>query len=113
MLLVSLWLNILVLVPVCLGLASGASWAVSAWGEQTPARGILLSIYLAILIGSAVLLQIGSSVLAAPMLAMQLLYKVTTPFTVRSFRNPVVLSNLGIAGVHTITLFTLAPDLPI
>lgn len=107
MLLVSLCLNILVLIPVCWGLASRAKWADAAWGEQTPARGILLSIYLAILIGSVALLLIRSPMLATPLLAIQVLYKVTTPLTVRSFRNPVVLSNLGIAAIHTGTLYSI------
>lgn len=104
MVLVSLWLNILILIPVCWGLAIEAKWADAAWGEKTPARGILLSIYLAIFIASVLILLIGSPTLAAPLLAVQVFYKVTTPITVRSLRNPVVLSNLGIAAIHTITL---------
>lgn len=112
MLPVSLWLNILVLVPVCFGLALDAQWACKAWGRANPARGILLSIYLAILILSVVLLVVKSPVLAAPLLGMQVLYKVTTPFSVGTMRNPVVLSNLGIACVHIATLVTIWPLLP-
>lgn len=113
MLPVSLWLNILVLVPVCFGLALDAQWACEAWGRANPARGILLSIYLAILILSVVLLVVKSPALAAPLLGMQVLYKVTTPFSVGTMRNPVVLSNLGIACVHIATLVTIWPLLPL
>lgn len=113
MLTVSLWLNVLVLIPVCLGLVTDAQWANGAWGERTPARGIMLSIYFAILLGSGALLVLQSPVLAAPILAAQVAYKITTPLTVRTLRNPVVLSNLAIAAVHCVTLVIIAPQLPL
>lgn len=34
----------------------------------------------------------------------QILYKLTTPVTVGTLQNPVVVSNLGIAIFHTLTL---------
>jgi hypothetical protein len=43
-------------------------------------------------------------VLVAPLLLVQVIYKFTTPFTVGSFTNPVVLSNLAIATLHLMTL---------
>jgi hypothetical protein len=104
----SLTLNIIVLVPVCAGLLRDAGWAREAYGARTPARGILLSIYGAILVVSAVLLARGASDQVAPLLWTQVLYKLTTPLTVRSIRNPVVLSNLGIAAVHLATLASLS-----
>jgi hypothetical protein len=99
MLYVSLLLNVAVLIPVCLGLARGARWADEAWGPPSPARGILLSIYAAILILSVLLLLLGQ-----PLLAVQILYKLMAPFIVRDWRNPVILSNLAIAAVHCVTL---------
>ena len=48
MVVLSLIINVVVLVPVCAGLLMDASWTASAYGEGTPARAILLSIYLAI-----------------------------------------------------------------
>jgi hypothetical protein len=42
--------------------------------------------------------------LVAPLLLVQILYKLTTPFTVGSFTNPVVISNLLVAVLHLITL---------
>ena len=49
----SLLLNILVLIPVCTSLLLKLNWVNDSFGIESPARGILLSIYLAILIFSA------------------------------------------------------------
>lgn len=125
MLLLSLLLNIAVLIPVVAVLALSARRADGGparypWGEQTPARDILLAIYIAILLVSITLLvavaTVGPSVAiesaAAALFVVQIIYKVLTAVTVRdALRNPVVLSNLGIAAVHTITVVTLAPVL--
>ncbi len=97
----ALILNVVVLVPVCFGLLTSAGWTAPAYGPAAPARGILLSIYLAILGGSAALLMVDRSEMAVALLAVQVVYKVTTPFTVGSLRNPVVVSNLLIAAFHT------------
>lgn len=101
----SLALNIVVLVPVCYSLLSGAGWTVSAYGPASPARGILLSIYLAILLCSVALIFKSVPAMVATLLAVQILYKITTPFTVGNFANPVVVSNLAIAAFHSITLW--------
>ena len=113
MIFVSLALNLLVLAPVCASLLLNAPWTQSAYGGSTPARGILLSIYLAILIVSAGLiagLLISPSPrfisMAIALFVVQIIYKVTTPMTVGSMRNPVVLSNLAIALVHAVTVGT-------
>ena len=37
----------------------------------------------------------------------QILYKLTTPVTVGTLQNPVVISNLGIAMFHTVTLVVI------
>ncbi len=103
----SLALNIAVLVPVCFGLLTNASGSVAAFGPATPARGILLSVYLAILICSAGLLFKPVPAMVAALLLVQVIYKVTTPFTVGSFTHPVVMSNLGIAAFHCITLWSI------
>jgi len=100
----SLCLNIAVLIPVCIGLLRDAGWARAAYGAHAPARGILLSVYGAILVVSAVLLVRGQAAQALPLLWTQVVYKVTTPFSVGTLRNPVVLSNLGIAAFHLATL---------
>ena len=103
----SLALNIAVLVPVCYGLLITASGSILAFGPSTPARGILLSVYMAILICSAGLLFWPVPAMVAALLLVQVIYKVTTPFTVGSFTHPVVMSNLGIAAFHCITLWSI------
>jgi uncharacterized membrane protein (DUF441 family) len=108
MLVLSLILNIAVLVPVSTGLLLDASWVVAGYGDRSPARGILLSIYLAILAVSAWLLVERSPELVAPLLLVQVVYKVTTPATVGSLANPVVISNLLVAAVHLVTLALIA-----
>lgn len=104
MIALSLALNIAVLVPVCVGLISNANWARDCFGDRTPARGILLSVYIAIGLISLMLLVVNEPKLVAALLLVQVVCKVSTPFTVGKITNPVVVSNLGIAAFHTITL---------
>lgn len=125
MLVVSLLLNIVVLILVVAVLVLGTRRGVDArarfpWGERTPARDILLAIYIAILLVSTALLlaiaTLGPTVpiesAAAALFVVQIIYKVITAVIVHNaLRNPVVLSNLGIAVVHAITVATLAPVL--
>ncbi len=103
----SLALNIFVLVPVCWGLINKAGWTLLAYGEDTAARGILLSVYLAILLCSAGLVFKPIPMMVAALLLVQIIYKFTTPFTVGSVNHPVVISNLGIAAFHCITLWSI------
>ncbi len=104
MILLSLLINVAVLVPVSAGLLADASWVADGYGAPSPARGILLSIYGAILAVSAWLLFVRNPMLVAPLLLVQVVYKLTTPITVGSLANPVVISNLVIAAVHLVTL---------
>lgn len=103
----SMLLNLAVLVPVCASLLLSAPWTVAAYGPPSPARGILLSIYLAIGLLSALLLLRPVPAAVAALLAIQILYKITTPITTGSISNPVVISNLLIAAVHAATLIVL------
>lgn len=100
----SLGLNIAVLIPVCAGLLGNAAWTLSAYGEPSPARGILLSVYLAILVASVGLLFKPVPAAVAALLIVQIVYKVSTPITVGTLDNPVVLSNLAIAAFHLLTV---------
>ncbi len=109
----SLLLNILVLVPVCLFVMLGGRRTTRVFGEATHARAILLALYLTILAASVALLWIDRPDALATLLAMQVLYKVLTPFTVGTVRHPVVISNLLIAAFHAVTLSTLWADLGI
>ena len=103
----SLILNIAVLVPVCVGLITDANWCQFGYGEMTTARGILLSIYLSILLVSCLFLVFRNPSSVAALLLVQILYKLTTPVTVGTLQNPVVISNLGIAIFHTVTLVVI------
>ena len=107
MMVLSLLINVAVLLPVCAGLLTDASWTTSAYGEGTPARAILLSIYLAIGLVSVLLLVHREPKAVAALLLVQVLYKLITPLTVGTLANPVVVSNLVIAGFHTATLMCL------
>jgi hypothetical protein len=107
MIFASLGLNIIVLVPVCLGLFNKADWTLAAYGPEAPARSILLSVYLAILICSAGLMVKPVPAMVAALLLVQIIYKLTTPFTVGSFDNPVVISNLAISFFHGLTLWVI------
>ena len=97
MITLSLLLNIAVLVPVCGGLLTNAKWAVDVYGDATPARGILLSVYIAIGSISLLLLVLHDPKPTAALLLVQVIYKVLTPLTVGRLTNPVVISNLCIA----------------
>lgn len=109
MITLSLLLNIVVLVPVCLGLLRDAAWAREAYGVRTQARGILLSVYLAIAAVSFILIFAEMPQAAGALLIVQIIYKVTTPLTVGTLKNPVVVSNLLIAAFHSVTLFVESP----
>ena len=99
--------NILVLIPVCSGLLIDAEWARLSYGVFSPARGILLSIYVSILIASIILYFKMDVKYFASLLFIQIVYKLTTPFTVGTTTNPIVISNLFIALFHSFTLFTI------
>jgi hypothetical protein len=108
---ISLITNVVVLIPVCLSLLLDAPWVPNGWGEFSPARGILLSIYGAILLVSLGLLWRAEPVAVAALLLVQVIYKITTPFTVGSFDNPVVISNLVVAALHALTLSLIVREL--
>lgn len=107
MIVISLLVNILVLVPVCSGLITDADWTEEAYGPATPARSILLSIYLTIALSSAALLVLRDPKFIAALLMVQVIYKLTTPFTVGTVANPVVVSNIAISVLHVVTLVVI------
>ena len=106
---VSLIVNVAVLVPVLWGLLTASPGSEAAFGADTPARRILISVYLAIAAISAVLLAAPAgwrTVLVPGLLLLQVIYKVVTvPMLGPS--HPVALANLAIAAIHALTLWTL------
>ncbi len=103
----SLVLNIIVLIPVCSGILLKANWAVDSYGIETPARGILLSIYLAILIFSALLLFKFDPHLVMALLSVQIIYKLLSPMMVGTLMNPVIISNIFIALFHSYSVWKI------
>jgi hypothetical protein len=103
----SLALNVALLVPVVGSLLIDAAWVSSAYGPRTGARGIVLAVYVAILVASVSLLLHPEPAAITALLGVQVSYKLLTPITVGTLRNPVVLSNLGIAAVHLLSLRAL------
>jgi hypothetical protein len=104
---ISLGLNILVLIPVCSGILLKANWAVDSYGIESAALGILLSIYLAILIFSVLLLFKFDSKFVMALLSIQILYKLLSPIMVGTITNPVIISNLFIALFHAYSVWKI------
>jgi hypothetical protein len=107
MIYISLALNILVLIPIVALMALKSPLVDTAWGEFTAARGILMSVYISILAVSVALIFKPVPSLVAALLLVQVIYKLTTPFTVGLISNPVVISNLAISALHIATLATI------
>jgi hypothetical protein len=107
MIYLSLGLNILVLIPIVVLMAINSPFVDEAWGEFTAARGILMSIYLSILVVSVFLVFKPVPSFVAALLIVQVVYKLTTPFTVGTVSNPIVISNLAISIFHMATLATI------
>lgn len=103
----SLILNIAVLIPVCFFMLTNNLRMAKTMGEFTPARGILLSMYTTILLASILLLLFLDSTLAFALFFMQIVYKLLSPFTVKTIKNPVVISNIFIAIFHLVTIYTM------
>ena len=107
MILASLFLNIIVLVPVCFALIINAEKVQRTAGTFTPARGVLLAMYLTILVASLILLFVNEPKLVFSLLVMQIMYKFISPFTVKTLNNPIVISNLLIAAFHLFTVYVM------
>ena len=113
---ISLVVNVVVLITVCIVLIafSSSEPVIYAWGPSTSGRGILLSVYFAILFVSILLLGLHvycsnrSAIehMVVALLTTQILYKITTPATAGP-SNPVAISNLAISILHAVTLSLL------
>ena len=100
----SLILNIVVLLPLCVGFLNNAEWVQASYGDSSPARSILLAVYLAILISSFVFLFYTDTRMVIVLLALQVTYKFVSALTVGSLTHPVVISNIAIAVFHTVVI---------
>lgn len=79
------------------------------FGDSTPARQILSSLYMAIAVASFVALIVPqySIAIALVLFPIQILYKLSTLVTVSSKNNPVIWCNFGISIVHAASLYTI------
>jgi hypothetical protein len=80
---------------------------VKTMGEFTPARGILLALYMTILLVSVLLVVCFYAKLAFALFFVQIVYKLLSPFTVKTLKHPFVISNLFIAIFHLVTIYTM------
>lgn len=107
MILTSLWINILVLIPVCTGLLLNHTSMLTVFGQKTTARQILLCIYLTIL-GASIALLTSKSLpfeFVQALLCMQIGYKLLSVVFISDRKTPVLWFNLVIAIFHVVTLF--------
>lgn len=107
----SLVLNIVVLIPVCLGIMLDAHWVLYGWGIRQPSLEILVSIYVTILLASVYLLIQQDHKYIFGLLALQVIYKLLTVVFVGNWHNPVMVSNFIIAIVHSVSLVSLYKEL--
>lgn len=103
----SLILNIAVLIPVCYFMLTNNFRMVKTMGEFTPSRGILFAIYTTILLASILLIFYTDVKLAFALFFIQIVYKLLSPFTVKTLRHPFVISNIFIAIFHLVTIYTM------
>lgn len=107
MLSLSLLLNIVVLIPICYLMITNNFRMVKTLGEFNPARGILLAMYTSILIASVYLLFAPDKKYIIALLSIQIVYKLLTPFTVKTIKHPFVISNILIALFHVLTIYNV------
>lgn len=108
---VSLVINIVVagFWGIVLGFFPRARFRDWPYGADTPGTRILSSLYLTIVLFSLYALIVPSwmSPVCIFIFGFQIVYKVLAAITVRDFKNPVVLSNLLIVLIHSISLWVI------
>ena len=110
----SLVANLAILVPVCSSLARATRQPSSeitkrmnyVYGIDTNARRILTCMYTSLGIASGAILVFPQNLemYAPAVLGFQILYKLQTA-AVLPLNNPVLIANLGVSCLHTITLY--------
>jgi hypothetical protein len=81
----------------------------AVFGSDSPGIRILASLYSAIAIVSifAIISPTYIVSIACMLFPLQIIYKILSVFSVNDLRNPVVISNIGIAFFHGISLYIL------
>ena len=103
----SLLINILILVPICIGLYCDRPDFVRVFGVDTTARQIVMCIYLAILLVSTTILVSPQkfSTFLLPLLCMQIIYKLASVVFIKDKTTPVLWFNLAVAIFHSATVY--------
>ncbi len=104
MILASLITNVAVLIPVCGGLLLDASWVADVyWFPQRRERHPPVSVRRTTRCLDGPTVQAGADA-RRTVAAVSRVYRLTTPFIVGSFTNPVVISNIVSSAMHLTTL---------
>lgn len=100
-------INVLILVPICWGLARGAKEMDVVFGASSTARQILLCMYFTLILFSLYLLYDSDRAVgwAPPILGFQIIYKVLSLFLIEDKTVPVYWFNLGVAIFHSFTIY--------
>lgn len=83
------------------------------FGKDSPGLRILSSVYLAIAAVSlyAIILPETATSIALVLFPLQIVYKILSVFAVRNGKNPVIISNVVIVAVHSLSLYVLLSNL--
>jgi hypothetical protein len=102
-------INVLVAGGMAFLLIINAAAIQDVYGPLTPARSILASMYMAIAVTSlfALVFPVYSIAIAKVLFPLQILYKLSTIFTVGLITHPVVVSNILISMLHAAALFLI------
>jgi len=106
---VSHLINVLIAGLMAILLMTNERHMKKVFGDDTPARQILSSLYMAIAVASFVALIVPnySISIALVLFPIQILYKLSTLLTVSSKNNPVIWWNFGISILHAVSLYTI------
>lgn len=109
MILISLMINIAVLIPVTIILVLKTKSAHRVFGNPSTSQEILLSMYFSILLMSiwAAFDSNQRANTVVPLFTLQIIYKFISVFLIRDKKTPVLWFNLGIALLHSYTLFSM------
>ena len=105
---VSFAVNILLLLPVLVGLLRGSAVAGRAFGPDTAARRLLAAVFATILCASLAALAFPDKAaeIAHTLFPLQILYKAMT-LPLLGLTHPVARVNAAVAALHTATMVTL------
>jgi hypothetical protein len=106
-LILALWINIAVLIPLTLSFINNSKYITDSYGLHTTSRDILLSIYLTFLFFSIYFIMTPSNSKTdthiITLLYIQIIYKILSAITHKEY-NPIIISNIVIALIFIILI---------